>query len=68
MNRIKYYAEELNTICIAICLIIVVNYWIQELSPELYAFIQVLIETLSSTYSIKGIDTATPVDFVNELL
>ena len=69
MDKIEYYASELNTLCIGVCLLIVAAYWVQQLSPEVYAFIQVMIEGFSSSsYYIKGIDPASPVDFVNKIL
>ena len=68
MKKAEYYARELNIICFGICLLIVATYWIQQLSPELYAFLQVIIEGFSNGYYLKGVDPANPIDYVNKLL
>lgn len=68
MNKIEYYAKEINILCFGVCLMIVAVYWVQQLSPELYALIQVLLESITPQYYIKGIDPAQPIDFVHKII
>jgi len=67
MARIEHYLKELNIICFAVCLLIVATFWIEHLTPDLYAAIQVVIEYFDPKIFIDEINPEKPTDFVNKL-
>lgn len=68
MERAEYYLKELNVLCIAICCLIVGLYWLQQLTPNIYAALQVIIENLDPQIFIDEINPEEPTDFVHKIL
>lgn len=48
-GKIEYYAGELNRVCIMICVLIILLHWMQTFTPDIYAALQVFMETISNT-------------------
>lgn len=67
MNRVEHVAGELNKVCVMVCFLAIVLYWMPEFPPDLYAYIKGFFEVLTADPfdNFRGDRALEPYDFVN---
>lgn len=65
------YAKRIHpyySVCVIVIAVLVVSlYWMQQLTPDLYAALNVLLNSFGSLSFFGDVDPDSPIDFINQI-